>query len=137
MAIALSSLVLQPRVTLSTIAFNEEQSGALSGKTLIACTIPCTSGSSAAGAQLVVNAVAANRSDTRRTEAAAERFDVMMSPTRRIFAFGWNDQVGRNWRIGGSTFLQRFSKCRREDSNLHSLSGNQVLNLARLPIPPL
>jgi hypothetical protein len=27
--------------------------------------------------------------------------------------------------------------CRREDSNLHSLNGNQVLNLARLPIPPL
>src|SRR5437879_4810174 len=30
-----------------------------------------------------------------------------------------------------------FSQCRREDSNLHSLYGNQVLNLARLPIPPL
>src|SRR5579871_6017103 len=29
------------------------------------------------------------------------------------------------------------ARCRREDSNLHSLSGNQVLNLARLPIPPL
>src|SRR5262245_52292378 len=27
--------------------------------------------------------------------------------------------------------------CRREDSNLHSLNGNQVLNLARLPVPPL
>lgn len=28
-------------------------------------------------------------------------------------------------------------RCRREDSNLHSLYGNQVLNLARLPVPPL
>ena len=28
-------------------------------------------------------------------------------------------------------------QCRREDSNLHSLNGNQVLNLARLPVPPL
>ena len=27
--------------------------------------------------------------------------------------------------------------CRREDSNLHTLYGYQVLNLARLPIPPL
>src|SRR5436190_20173770 len=31
----------------------------------------------------------------------------------------------------------RCRNCRREDSNLHSLNGNQVLNLARLPIPPL
>src|SRR5262249_51540928 len=29
------------------------------------------------------------------------------------------------------------TRCRREDSNLHSLNGNQVLNLARLPVPPL
>jgi hypothetical protein len=29
------------------------------------------------------------------------------------------------------------NECRREDSNLHSLNGNQVLNLARLPVPPL
>src|SRR5262249_19572379 len=29
------------------------------------------------------------------------------------------------------------AKCRREDSNLHSLNGNQVVNLARLPVPPL
>ncbi len=29
------------------------------------------------------------------------------------------------------------SRCRREDSNLHTLNGYQVLNLARLPIPPL
>src|SRR5438132_12877939 len=28
-------------------------------------------------------------------------------------------------------------ECRREDSNLHTLNGYQVLNLARLPIPPL
>jgi hypothetical protein len=28
-------------------------------------------------------------------------------------------------------------QCRREDSNLHTLNGYQVLNLARLPIPPL
>src|SRR5436305_9451232 len=27
----------------------------------------------------------------------------------------------------------RCRQCRREDSNLHSLNGNQVLNLARLP----
>src|SRR5438132_8099859 len=27
----------------------------------------------------------------------------------------------------------RCRNCRREDSNLHSLNGNQVLNLARLP----
>src|SRR5262249_40877225 len=29
------------------------------------------------------------------------------------------------------------ARCRREDSTLHSLNGNQVLNLARLPVPPL
>ena len=28
-------------------------------------------------------------------------------------------------------------ECRRQDLNLHSLNGNQALNLARLPIPPL
>ena len=28
-------------------------------------------------------------------------------------------------------------QCRRQDLNLHSLNGNQALNLARLPIPPL
>ena len=27
--------------------------------------------------------------------------------------------------------------CRREDLNLHSLYGNQLLKLARLPVPPL
>jgi hypothetical protein len=27
--------------------------------------------------------------------------------------------------------------CRRQDLNLHCLNGNQALNLARLPIPPL
>ena len=30
-----------------------------------------------------------------------------------------------------------FHECRREDSNLHVHYGHQVLNLARLPIPPL
>ena len=29
------------------------------------------------------------------------------------------------------------NECRRQDLNLHSLVGNQALNLARLPIPPL
>src|SRR5262245_39398425 len=29
------------------------------------------------------------------------------------------------------------TRCRRQDLNLHSLDGNQALNLARLPIPPL
>src|ERR1700722_3407482 len=29
------------------------------------------------------------------------------------------------------------SRCWRQDLNLHSLDGNQALNLARLPIPPL
>src|SRR3954452_249117 len=28
-------------------------------------------------------------------------------------------------------------RCWRQDLNLHSLDGNQALNLARLPIPPL
>src|SRR5262245_47664307 len=30
-----------------------------------------------------------------------------------------------------------FKVCRRQDLNLHCLNGNQALNLARLPIPPL
>ena len=34
----------------------------------------------------------------------------------------------------GATYGVRH--CRRKDSNLHSLNGNQVLSLARLPIPP-
>jgi hypothetical protein len=38
---------------------------------------------------------------------------------------------------GGIDVREVLLQCRREDSNLHSLNGNQVLNLARLPIPPL
>src|SRR5439155_26931391 len=37
----------------------------------------------------------------------------------------------------GLTHRRKSFECRREDSNLHSLNGNQVLNLARLPVPPL
>src|SRR5205085_9101916 len=48
-------------------------------------------------------------------------------------------KVGRVKRKGSrpSDASPCVEKCRREDSNLHSLYGNQVLNLARLPIPPL
>src|SRR5205807_10073054 len=39
--------------------------------------------------------------------------------------------------VGVSPFTGACCQCRREDSNLHTLYGYQVLNLARLPIPPL
>src|SRR6476469_9206310 len=32
--------------------------------------------------------------------------------------------------------IPRPGRCRGQDLNLHSLDGNQALNLARLPIPP-
>jgi hypothetical protein len=47
--------------------------------------------------------------------------------------WGWEKKKGlRLIDVNPST-----TRCRREDSNLHSLNGNQVLNLARLPVPPL
>lgn len=41
-----------------------------------------------------------------------------------------------NWR-STVPFVAAQGKCPRQGSNLHSLYGNQALNLARLPIPPL
>ena len=36
--------------------------------------------------------------------------------------------------LAASPYMRR---CRRQDLNLHSLYGNQLLKLARLPVPPL
>ena len=43
-------------------------------------------------------------------------------------------------RTGGTgplVLLRCLNECRREDLNLHGVNPHQVLNLARLPIPPL
>ena len=37
----------------------------------------------------------------------------------------------------GTPYSEFLEECRREDLNLHGVSSHQVLNLARLPIPPL
>jgi hypothetical protein len=38
---------------------------------------------------------------------------------------------------GQITTFAKNADCRRQDLNLHTLNEYQVLNLARLPIPPL
>src|SRR5258708_637543 len=81
-AMAFSSLVLQPRVTLLTIDSRVEQSGALSATTLIRRTFLPAEGTSAPGA---AGTKAVARTMARRQHAPAmRRLTVMGSPFIRL-----------------------------------------------------